>query len=225
MAKINRRILALHGSPRANGNSSQLLNAFLRGADENAAQTETIFAHQLKLNHCRGCLRCNLVKRCVLRNDDWEELSQKILAADVLVFSTPIYFHHVPAPLKTIIDRFRSFIHVQILEDGLRHTPWQQWAKKIVLMMSLGSPQEDDALPVINLFQFICQEMGSTNQLSWLVGTRLAVANQIIMDEIQLAGLYEKLKIPIKLAAADHRRNQQLLEQCYNLGKQCALVE
>lgn len=215
-------ILAFNGSPRPNGNSSHLLNAFVLGANENGAEVEIITANKLNLKYCRGCLKCNLVKRCVIRNDDWTVLSYKILAADTLIFATPVYFHHVPAPLKTIIDRFRSFNHVQILENGLKHTPWVEWRKHFVLIMSLGSSLTDDTKPIVDLFQFISNKLGSANKLTTIIGTRLAVPNQVKMNKEQLAELYEKLKIPVHLIEQDFQRNQQLLKQCVELGKKLA---
>jgi len=148
-------IIAFNGSPRRNGNTSAMLREFIRGAKEVQSNIEEIIAQDVDLKFCTGCLKCNLIKGCAIRNDDWQELSQKILAADVLVFGSPIYFHHFTAPLKKIFDRFRSFMHVQITENGLKHTPWQEWRKHFILLLCLGSPIGDDAQPVIDLLQFI----------------------------------------------------------------------
>lgn len=146
-----KKILAFNGSARKLGNTSFLLNHFLDGAKKFDTRSEEIQAHQLNLVYCTGCLRCNLIKRCSIRNDDWNELSAKILESDVLVFATPVYFHHVSAQLKKIIDRFRSFVHVQITESGLKHTPHVEWEKDFVLLLSLGSSSDLDAQPVIEL--------------------------------------------------------------------------
>lgn len=211
-------ILAFNGSPRPKGNSVHLLNTFLDGARESGKQTEIIDVNKIHIRNCMGCLRCNIIKRCALRNDDWTELSQKILDADTIVFASPVYFHHVPAPMKTIIDRFRSFQEVRILENGLRHTPWVKWKKHFILLLSLGSPLTNDTEPIIDLFKFICDELGPENKLTTLIGTRLAVTNQVLMEKDQLEKLYEKLAIPTHLVEADFNRNQELLKQCFELG-------
>lgn len=212
-------ILALNGSPRIKGNTSRLVSEFFRGAREAGACTEELRAEELNLKYCRGCLRCNVLKRCSLTGDDWPELSAKILAADVLVFASPVYFHHLSAPLKKILDRFRSFIHVQITEEGLRHTPWRPWKKQIVLLLSLGSSRDDDARPVIDLFDFLTGILGPGNTLTPVIGTRLAVAAQVQMNREQLAALYDKLQLPASLAEKDYEKNQELLRRCYNLGR------
>lgn len=213
------RILTFNGSPRKNGNTSALLQEFERGATKSGADLIHINAEALDLKYCAGCLKCNFMQKCVIRTDDWQELSQKILAAEVLVFASPVYFHHLTAPLKKILDRFRSFMQVQITEQGLKHTPWQAWHKHFILLLSQGSPNDDDARPIIDLFAFIVNILGAENALTSIVGTRLAVANQVRMSQEELRALYSKLKLPEYLVEIDFHRNQQILKQCYQLGK------
>lgn len=211
-------LLALNGSPRKNGNTFALLQELIRGASEAGAHAEMIMAHQVDLKYCSGCLKCNLLKQCAIRTDEWQMLSQKILAADVLVFASPVYFHHLTAPLKKILDRFRSFMHVQITEHGLQHTPWHRWQKHFVLLLSQGSADPADAQPIIDLFEFIVDVLGSKNKLTSIIGTRLAVANQVRMAKDELESLYSKLNMPLHLVEQDYQRNQLLLQQCYELG-------
>ena len=123
-------IVAFNGSPRRNGNTTILIKELCRGASENGATIHYMYADDVNIKYCSGCLKCNLIKRCALRGDDWKEISSLILNADVLVFGSPVYFHHLSAQLKKILDRFRSFIHVKITEKGLYHTPWHNWQKQ-----------------------------------------------------------------------------------------------
>jgi len=212
-------LLAFNGSPRPEGNSSHLLGSFLKGAELNHVQTEVLYPHRLDLNYCTGCLRCNMLKRCSLTGDDWADVSRKIRDADVLVFATPVYFHHVPAPLKTMLDRFRSFIHVQMTETGLVHTPWHTWEKDFVLILPMGSSSAADADPVIDLFRFMTSILGENNTLHVLTATRLAVIKQLIKTEEELRELYKKMKLPEDLAPSDFQKNLELLEACRKLGQ------
>ena len=196
-----------------------LLKEFIRGAKETGAHTEEIIAGRLNLEFCRGCLKCNLLKRCAIRNDEWESISNKILDANSIVIASPVYFHHVSSPVKRIIDRFRSFIHVQITEKDLKHTPWNEWKKHFVLIMSQGSPDMIDARPVIDLLKFITKTMGPGNMLTSIIGTRLAVSGQVNMNIEDLKKLYPKLGLPVHLAETDYLRNRKLIKKCYNLGK------
>jgi len=190
----------------------------MEGAGENQAETEVLHPHRLDLKYCTGCLRCNLLKKCSVSGDDWSELSGKILDADVLVFAAPVYFHHVPAPVKTMLDRFRSFIHVQITETGLKHTPWHSWKKDFVLILSMGSSDAVDAEPVIELFRFMTSILGENNRLHVITATRLAVVKQVIKSEDELKELYGKMQLSPGLAPGDFHRNQELMEACRKLG-------
>jgi hypothetical protein len=212
-------IVAFNGSPRKKGNTSLLLNELIRGVREVGGQAEEIITREIHIKPCRGCLKCNLLKRCAVKGDDWRALSEKILTADVLVFASPVYFHHFPGPLKNILDRFRSFMHVRITEDGLQHTPWHQWCKQFVLILCQGSLDGADAQPVIDLFTFITRTLGEGNTLFPIVATRLAVVNQIKMTEEELKLLYQKLQLPVHLAGQDYHQNQSLLKRCYEIGK------
>jgi multimeric flavodoxin WrbA len=214
----NVKVLAFAGSPRNTGNSRLMLERFVKGAEKNRITTEVVDPHQLRIKPCTGCLRCNILKRCSLREDDWSGLSEKILASDLIVFATPVYFHHLPAPLKLIIDRFRSFIHVQITETGLIHTPHEQWNKQFVLLLSMGSSDDRDAEPVVELFRFMTSILGSGNGLHQLKATRLAMAGQVIKTADQLKILYERMKLPLHLAEQDEKQNRELLDKCENLG-------
>jgi putative NADPH-quinone reductase len=215
-------ILAFNGSPRRAGNTTHLVREFLRGALEAGARAEELVAEELNLKYCRGCLRCNMLKRCVIKGDDWPAVSSRILAADVLVFASPIYFHHLTAPLKKLLDRFRSFIHVQVTEEGLRHTPWQTWQKHFVLLLSLGSSKDDDAQPVLDLFNFLTDVLVPATAVSTVIGTRLAVVKQVTMEPELLRALYPKIGLPESLAEGDYHRNRALLQKCYELGRELA---
>ena len=218
-----KKILVLDGSTRKQGNTAALIQKFTEGAQANSVEVEHILAKDLNIKYCNGCLRCNLVKRCSIRDDDWAELSQKINDADVLVFASPIYFHYVTAPLKNIIDRFRSFVHVQITETGLIHTPWNNWSKDFVLLLSLGSSDDSDAQPVIDLFEYMKEVMGDNNKLHVIKATRLAVIKQVQKTEDELKELYPKLMLDENLAKADFKNNQDILKKCFDLGNKLSV--
>ncbi|MFK5949402.1 MAG: flavodoxin family protein [Methylococcales bacterium] len=214
-----KKILILDGSTRKMGNTSILLHHFIDGAKNNTENIEQVQAKNIDIKYCNGCLRCNLIKRCSIRDDDWVDLSEKIDEADILVFASPIYFHYVSAPLKNIIDRFRSFIHVQITETGLIHTPFKKWNKDFVLLLSMGSSDDSDAQPVIDLFEYMKEVLGDENRLHVIKATRLAVIKQVQKTEKELKELYPKLQLDENLAENDFIKNREVLSQCFELGK------
>jgi hypothetical protein len=191
-----------------------MLDAFLEGAAKNNSQIEKYDINKLNIKACTGCLRCNLIKSCSIRNDDWSLVSKSILDADVLVFAGPVYFHHFPGSVKVLLDRFRSFINVKITQESLIHTAWHNWQKDFVLLLSMGSSDSADAKPIIELFEFMCEILGSQNKLHVITATRLAVSKQISFNATELQELYKKLGLPQELAINDADRNRDILREC-----------
>lgn len=216
-------ITAFEASPRRKGNSSLMLQAFLEGVNESgeAVSVDSIRAADVTVKPCQGCLRCNLLKHCVIQDDDWQVLGEKIAAADVLLFATPIYFHHTPAPMKLILDRFRSFVEVRITEEGLDHRPHdpEAWKKKFLLFAALGSSSDEDARPLIELFEFMTAMLGDGNSFDSYVGKRLAAAGQIAYSREKLEKLYRLAGLPEDLAEEDSITNQALLERVREQGR------
>jgi len=100
------KALAICGSARRDGNTAFLLRQVLRGAERAGAATELVFASELSVKGCTGCDACKQprAKGCVVQ-DDMQSLYRKLAHADLWVFGTPVYWFHVSAHLKTVIDR------------------------------------------------------------------------------------------------------------------------
>jgi len=196
-----------------------MLQRFLAGCEESGADIQLVSAGDLNIDPCAGCLRCNLIRRCSLRGDDWENLGRAILESDILAISSPVYFFSFPSELKRIIDRFRSFIQVQITETGLIHTPRAEWAKRFVVFLSMGSPDPGEARHIEETMNFIVRQLGEKNELFIFKGTRLAVAGQVEMPLEKLKPLYDKLRIPEELVSPDFKNNRRLMEDIFSCGK------
>ena len=101
---MRKKVLILSASPRKGGNSDTLCDAFLRGAREAGHDAEKIFLRGRTIHYCTGCGMCNATHRCV-QQDDMAPLLDKMIQADVIVLSTPVYFYSMDGQLKTLIDR------------------------------------------------------------------------------------------------------------------------
>lgn len=99
-----KQILLLSASPRRGGNSDTLCDEFARGAKDAGHCPEKVFVREHKINYCTGCGSCNTSHQCV-QQDDMGAILQKMVAADVIVLATPVYFYTMDAQLKTVIDR------------------------------------------------------------------------------------------------------------------------
>ena len=102
------RVLVLNGSPKGDkSNTYRLTSAFLDGLRQTQpVKAETIEVGKLHLLPCRGCFACwsKTPGKCVLQ-DDMGGVIEKILAADVLIWSFPLYYFSIPGQLKLLIDR------------------------------------------------------------------------------------------------------------------------
>lgn len=99
------KILVLKGSPHVKGTSNTLVSEFIRGAKEKGHKIEEIDVAHALLHPCLGCDRCAINGTCI-QKDDGNEILNKILSSDCLVFVTPVYYFGMSAQLKTLIDRF-----------------------------------------------------------------------------------------------------------------------
>ena len=98
------KILALCCSPRKQGNTEILLREALKGAKQEGAEIEFFSIAGKDIQPCDGCRACDKTGVCCIK-DDVTALFKKMLAADGIIFGTPIYSYSVTPWLRSIIDR------------------------------------------------------------------------------------------------------------------------
>lgn len=103
---MGKKILVVSASLRNGSNSDALADEFIRGAKEAGHTVEKVSLAGKEIAFCRGCLACQTKKdgHCMMR-DDADAIIQKMAEAEVLVFSTPIYFYEMCGQMKTLLDR------------------------------------------------------------------------------------------------------------------------
>jgi multimeric flavodoxin WrbA len=101
---MSKRVLILSSSPRKRGNSNALCDRFMEGAIEASHQVEKVVLAEKKINYCTGCYACKKNGRCA-QKDDMAQILDSMVAADVIVLATPVYFYTMCAQMKTVIDR------------------------------------------------------------------------------------------------------------------------
>lgn len=99
-----KKVLILSGSPRKNGNSDTLCDEFLKGAVDAGNEVEKVFIAEKNIGYCKACYACKNTGMCAIK-DDMAEILTKMLEADVIVLSSPVYFYSISAQLKAVIDR------------------------------------------------------------------------------------------------------------------------
>jgi multimeric flavodoxin WrbA len=104
------RILAICCSPRKGGNTEILLKTTLGAAKKVGAQTEFFTVVNKNIGPCLDCGACRKEGICA-QQDDMQPLYDKMLAADGIIFGTPVYFYNMTAQCKTIMDRSIALEH------------------------------------------------------------------------------------------------------------------
>lgn len=116
-------ILVLNGSPRgANSITMQISNVFLSGYMNNKNDSlEVINIYEKKINNCIGCYHCwNTKEGKCIHKDDVDEIIEKFLNADTIVWSFPIYAHGMPSKIKAFMERLIpiDYPYIEKREDG-----------------------------------------------------------------------------------------------------------
>jgi multimeric flavodoxin WrbA len=110
------KILAISCSPRQAGGTATLLREVLKGAKEDGAGVEFYSVAGKDIKPCDGCHACVKTGKCHIK-DDMQELYDKMVAADGIIFGTPVYFYGMAAQAKTILDRTDVFAQTGALAN------------------------------------------------------------------------------------------------------------
>lgn len=121
------KILVLNGSPRPNGNTAAMVNAFLEGAVESGHQVTVVNVCQKKIAGCLACEYCHTKGngKCI-QQDDMQEVYPILEEAEMIVLASPIYYHSFTGQLQCAINRIYALDKPKNL-------------KKAALILSSGS--------------------------------------------------------------------------------------
>lgn len=102
-------VLGLQGSPQKKGNTSFLLSAFLREAENLGAKTDVVEVGKKNILPCRGCGYCEKKGFCIIEEDDMQgDIFPLMRQAEVIIAATPVFFYGTTAQLKMLIDRCQT---------------------------------------------------------------------------------------------------------------------
>jgi len=119
------KITVINGSPKGKeGNTSIMVNAFLKGAQSAGAEILNIFLTEKEINHCRACHTCwfGTPGQCVIQ-DDMAEILSLGQGTDILVLATPLKYANISSMLKVFIERMIVLCNPYFAQDpmGNRH--------------------------------------------------------------------------------------------------------
>ena len=159
------KILVINGSPRGErSNTLRVTNAFVRGMARSAdISVETVDISKMDIRPCLGCFCCwsKTPGRCVI-NDDVRSVTLKILAADLVIYSFPLFYYSVASRLKALIERqlptvapFMTGQSDYLVNGG--HPPRFEIKQKTILVSTCGFYPTDKSYDAVRAqFDMIC---------------------------------------------------------------------
>ena len=134
------KILVLNGSPRPNGATSAMAEAFAQGARQAGHEVGVVAVCQKKIAGCLACEYCHTKGGKCVQQDDMHQIYPLLDQAEMLVLASPIYYHNISGQLKCVVDRIYALDKPKNL-------------KKIAMILSSGSPEmyEGDFLDYLKL--------------------------------------------------------------------------
>ncbi|WP_320938578.1 flavodoxin family protein [Enterocloster lavalensis] len=107
---MSKKIVVITGSPRKNGNSFAMTDAFIQVAEAKGQQVTRFDAAMKNVGGCHACETCFKTGKACSFDDDFNTIAPAIQAADAVVFTTPVYWYSIPAQIKGVIDKLFSFV-------------------------------------------------------------------------------------------------------------------
>ena len=165
------KVVIITGSAHKHGTTAALTDQFQRGAESAGHEVFRFDAAFKNIHPCIGCDKCKRTGTCAFEADDMKELNPHLLAADVLVFVSPIYYFDINAQLKSVIDRFYAN------NDAL------MGKKKSVLITAMADPDKGTASAANTMYDLM------TSYLGWEVAGRLNAGGCSAPEDLSEADL------------------------------------
>ena len=110
---MGKNIVILNGSPRKNGNTSALVQAFTEGAQSAGHTVTDFFLDKMDIRGCKGCFGGHSGRECpCVQRDDMAQIYPAVKDSDVVVLATPLYYWNMSGQIRTAVDRLFA------LEEG-----------------------------------------------------------------------------------------------------------
>lgn len=107
---MSKKIVVITGSPRKNGNSFAMTDAFIKATEAKGSTVTRFDAAMRNVGGCHACENCFKTGKACSFDDDFNTLAPAILEADAVVFTTPVYWYSIPAQIKSVIDKIFSLV-------------------------------------------------------------------------------------------------------------------
>lgn len=106
---MRKKIVVITGSPRKNGNSFAMTEAFIKAAEAKGHTVTRFDAAMKNAGGCHACEGCFKHGKACSFDDDFNTIAPAIQEAEGVVFTMPVYWYSIPAQIKAVIDKLFSF--------------------------------------------------------------------------------------------------------------------
>jgi len=101
------KVIAINGSPRPIGNTSNILNDVQDMFEREGIEMETIHIYEYQLVNCNVCLTCEIRGdgRCMDEDDGFNDILDRLRSADAILLAGPTYANACPSVMQTFMER------------------------------------------------------------------------------------------------------------------------
>ena len=101
------KVIALNGSPRPMGNTSNILNEVLDMFEREGVEAEVINLYDYSFVNCNVCLTCEIRGdgRCMDEDDGFNGILDRLRGADAVLLAAPTYMNACPSVMQTFLER------------------------------------------------------------------------------------------------------------------------
>jgi len=129
-------VLALLGSPRKQGNTDLMADAVLAGAVGTGASVAKIYLDDYQVRPIGEVADNSRMRDDPRKDDDFPALLSQFLEADIVVWSTPVYWYGLSAQSKCFLDRLSSYFNHPDYVDRFR-------GKGHLVICAFGRPEPE----------------------------------------------------------------------------------
>ncbi len=113
------KVMSILGSPRKKGTSARIAKAFTDTAESLGAEVEKYYLNGMNYKGCQGCEQCHSkLDHCILK-DDLKNVLDGMHSADIILFSTPVYYGDTSGQFKQFFDRTWSHVNYNPQADPI----------------------------------------------------------------------------------------------------------
>ena len=144
------KVLTLQGGARKKGNTATVLGWVEQELASLGHEVKSVTLQDKDIKGCLACMKCKESTDSVacIQKDDATPLLDEMVKADLVLFTSPLYFWGLAGPLKSFIDRTYSLYvdyhkpsHASLVEG-----------QRQALLVTGGGPYENNAEPAFTAF-------------------------------------------------------------------------